>query len=88
MKSQFLEDIEQIITIMQEEEIDLKEWKLIDIPYERVYSFYNEKRKEAFDFEEDEKGKLLPHYYNAKKGSKTTKFSVSTIKEAISKYKI
>lgn len=88
MKSRVLEDIEQIITIMQKEDLELTEWRLVDIPSERVYSFYNEKRKEAFDFEEDEKGELSPHYYNTKRKSKTTKYPVSTIKEAISRYRI
>ncbi|EHQ2679007.1 hypothetical protein KRC41_001759, partial [Enterococcus faecium] len=46
------------------------------------------KRKEAFDFEEDENGILAPHYYCVREGTKITKIPTKTIKEAIENYQL
>ena len=69
MNSQNLKDLNNIIYSMKNEKMYLEEWELVDIPCEKVYCFYNKKKK-AFDFEEDENGILAPHYYCVREGLK------------------
>lgn len=88
MNLQYLEDLNNIIYLMKSEGINLEEWELVEIPCEKVYCFYNKKRKEAFDFEEDENGILSPHYYCISRGSQITKFPAETIKESIENYQL
>ncbi|TBX33708.1 hypothetical protein EUZ95_04645 [Enterococcus durans] len=88
MNLQNLKDLNNIIYSMKNEKMYLEEWELVDIPCEKVYCFYNKKRKEAFDFEEDENGILAPHYYCVREGTKITKIPTKTIKEAIENYQL
>lgn len=88
MNLQNLKDLNNIIYSMKNEKMNLEEWELVDIPCEKVYCFYNKKRKEAFDFEEDENGNLSPHYYRTSERSKITKIPTKTIKEAIENYQL
>lgn len=81
-------DIQGILNDMKKENIELDEWELIDIPYERTYIFFNKGNKEAFDVELDERNMLVPHYYRMVDNSMVTKHPTSTIKESIKKYKL
>lgn len=88
MNSVEWEDIHFIIKMMNEENIEIKEWYLIEIPCERTYFFYNFENRKSFDFEIDSDEKLKPHYYQLFEDSKITKHPAETIKEAIQNYKI
>lgn len=82
------EDISEIIKRMHNEKIELAGWKLIEIPSERVYCFYNSKKNEAFDYELDSQGNMIPHYYKNKENTTITKYPSKSIKQAIIEYSL
>lgn len=82
------EDVKNILHKMKEESMDLLGWKIVEIPDNRVYCLFNQKTKEAFDYELDAGGELIPHYYKIKKNTTVTKFATKSIREAIKKYSL
>lgn len=82
------EDISEIIKRMLYEKIDLVDWKLIEIPSKKVYCFYNSKKNQAFDYELDSQGNMMPHYYKNKENTMITKYSSKSIKQAMMEYSL
>ncbi|MBO0445568.1 hypothetical protein JZO78_04360 [Enterococcus ureilyticus] len=80
------QDVKSILKKMKEENMELIGWEVIEIPENRVYCLYNQKKNEAFDYELDEAGKLTPHYYKIKENTTVTKFLTKTIRESIKEY--
>ena len=89
LKKEDFENVIRAIKKMELEEIDLEGWVLDDIPIERSYGFYNSKTDEAFDYEEDVEGQLMPHYYKYPHKSKDiTQIRTETVREAIKNYEL
>lgn len=85
------EDFKNVLSVIEKmciENINLTGWKLVEIPVEQTYCFYNYEKQEAFDFEEKSNKELSPHYYKNIEGNIINKFPVSSIKEAIEKYEL